>query len=159
LSTFIPRARFSMLASRVATDGGSPLMKLQAARHPGVRLAQQRVVGATRQARPLLVGKAQREQRRLLEFQGPVRFFAVGETHQIAVHAHHADGALAQVVRLLDVERQDLVGHGGLRHQQAQHGLGAQLLQCGQTVVAVGNLVAVVGRFAFLVGSDSPLLA
>ena len=54
----------------------------------------------------------------------------------------HADRLLAQVVRLLDVQRQDLVGDRALRHQQRQHALGAQLLERGQPVVAVGRPVA-----------------
>ena len=105
------------------------------------------MVGAARQAPALLVREAQRGQRRLLELER-VRFLvAVRDRREVDVHAAHADRLLAQVVRLLDVERQDLVGDRALRHQQRQHRLGAQLLERGQPVVAVGRPV---GRVAGL---------
>ncbi len=63
---------------------------------------------------------------------------------QIARHADHLERLLAQVVRLLRVEREDAVGELGLGDQERDDGLAAQLLERVQAVVAVGRPVGAV---------------
>ena len=91
-------------------------------RQPAVDLAQDRVVGAARQPR-----RASRRRSRASPAPAPRTRARSSSSRrrraprrQIAVHAPHADRLLAQVVRLLDVERQDLVGDRALGDQQRQ---------------------------------------
>ena len=47
---------------------------------------------------------------------------------------------------LLDVEREDLIGHGPLGHEQGQDGLRAELFHGGEAVVSVRRPVLRLGR-------------
>ena len=60
---------------------------------------------------------------------------------EVAVHAEHLDGALPQVVRFFDVEREDLVRDVPLRNEQAHDGERPELTQGRQPMIAVGRPV------------------
>ncbi len=111
------------------------------------------MVGAAREPPAFLIGEAQRRQRRLLELQreGGLVLLGPGDGGEIFVHPPHADGLLAQVVGLFDVERQDLVGDRALGDHQRQDALRAQLLERGQPVIAVRRPV---GRRLGLLADD-----
>src|SRR6266566_7485900 len=108
-----------------------------------VHLLQRRRVGAAGQTPLLLVRESERHQRRLLELQRELALLAGPvEPGEVAVHAHDLERLLAQVVRLLDVQREDLVRHLALGHHQRQDGLRAELLERGEPVAAVGRAEA-----------------
>ena len=106
---------------------------------------QDRLVGASAQPRPLLVANAERQKRRLLELEGKARLgLRSALFRERARHPDRLERLLAQVVRLLGVQREDLEGDRRIGHEQRDDRPDAELLERLQPVVPVGREVAVV---------------
>src|SRR5947199_4673700 len=90
----------------------------------------------------LLVEEPQRDEVRGLELERPLLLgglpLFLGEG---AVHADDLERLLLEVVRLLDVEREDLENHLGLHDDNGRNEVRFQLVEDGAPVVAVGRPV------------------
>jgi len=101
------------------------------------------VVRAAREARPLLVGEAEGDERRLLELERHLRLAGIRLRGEVPVHAHDLERPLPEVVGLLDVQGQDLVGDLPLRHEEREHRPRPELLQRREAVASVRREVAI----------------
>jgi hypothetical protein len=123
---------------------------------PFLASSEDGMVCAAGEPRSLLVREAERRKRRLLELerQRVLALVASARRDQVAIHARHAERTLAEVVRLLDVERQDLVGDRRLGHDERDERLRAELAEGRQAMVAVRDPVELPGVSACLAHRD-----
>ena len=108
--------------------------------------AQHRVVGASAQPRPLLVGGAECQERRLLELELEIALAAGLVMLVIRERAEHADRferLLFEVVRLLGIEGENLERDVGFGDDERDHRSGAELPHRLQPVIPVRSPIAV----------------
>src|SRR5208283_3383184 len=102
--------------------------------------AEQRCVNAARKPRLLLIQQAERDEMRALEFEGEVLLGGFGPLLEArAIHTDDLERLVAQVVRFLGVERQNLKGDLGIRNHDRRNRLGAGLHGGSAAMVAVGR--------------------
>src|SRR5207245_7893265 len=82
----------------------------QGALHELIHALEHRMVGAAAESRPLLVAEAQRDEGWLLELQRVSLLRGAVEPRQLLVHADDLQRLLPQIVCLLSVQREDLIG-------------------------------------------------
>src|SRR5207302_8034716 len=126
----------------------APLALFQRLRHRLVEelvdAPEDRLVRAAAQPRPVFVAHAERQERRLLELERVALLRVVGHLGERARHADRLERLLAQVVRLLGVERENLEGDLRIGHDERGDRADAELLQRLQTMVAVWRQVLAV---------------
>src|SRR5262245_694650 len=111
------------------------------------QLAQDGRIGAAGEGAFFLVAQPERHQRRFLEIEGEVRLGARAVLfQQVLVDADHFESALAQVVRLLGIEREDLPGDLALGDDERHDRLRAQAAHRRQPVPPVRRPEAFLGR-------------
>src|SRR5207244_9995806 len=96
------------------------------------------------QPAPGFIAQAERQERRLLELERVALLRVVGHLGERARHADGLERLLAQVVRLLGVERETLEGDLRVGHDERGDRADAELLQRLQTMVAVWRQVLAV---------------
>ncbi len=128
-TAFTEEARSSRVSRVLAKEPGEEL----------VHAPQDRSEGASGKALVLLVDQAEGDEVRRLELEGVVDLAAARLfVAEPSVHANHLEGALLQVVGLLGVQCQDLVGHVRVGNDDGRGPLRLELPQDRQAVVAVG---------------------
>ena len=104
------------------------------------------MVGAAREPPILQVAKAERQERRLLEFDGVVALRPVVELDQRLGQPRNFERAFAQVVGLLGVQQQNAVGDLDIGHHERHRRPGAELAERGEAVMAVRGPVLALTR-------------
>src|SRR5262249_15932285 len=126
---------------RLGARGADYQRRLERLLEELVDALEQRCVRAAAEARALLVADAERDVAGLLEFQRVARLGRVVEARELARHADDFERLLAQVVRLLGIEREDLIRGGLLRHEDRRDAFGAERAHRREAVMAVGRPV------------------
>src|SRR2546425_4496324 len=112
--------------------------ELQELVHP----PQDRRERPARESLVLFVEEAERDEVGGLELRLPALLGARGLVlRERPVHADDLERFLLEVVRLLDVEGEDLEDHRGLDDEDRRHGVGPELVEHRATVVPVGRPV------------------
>src|SRR2546428_607420 len=107
-----------------------------------VHASQDRRERPAREPLVLLVEEAERDEVGGLELGLPALLGARGLVlRERPVHADDLERFLLEVVRLLDVEGEDLEDHRGLDDEDRRHGVGPKLVEHRATVVPVGRPV------------------
>src|SRR5437867_3574967 len=114
-----------------------------------IRAPENRMIGAAAKPAVFEITETKRDQRGFLEFQCISFFVGLVERSKLLVHLDDFQRALTQVVRLLGIQREDLIRRGSFRDDNADNTFGAQRPHGRQTMIAIGRPVACIALFAF----------